>query len=85
MYSSQQAVLLWLCILLSLLACRTLHTAEDAAEGAEKWVFQLWLCAGLPIRPKVDAAAMAAQQLAAQRKGGVSPQKPKRANKKKQR
>ncbi|WIA11416.1 hypothetical protein OEZ85_011533 [Tetradesmus obliquus] len=64
---------------------RTLHTAEDAAEGAEKWVFQLWLCAGLPIRPKVDAAAMAAQQLAAQRKGGVSPQKPKRANKKKQR
>jgi 23S rRNA A2030 N6-methylase RlmJ len=63
--------------------CRTLHTAEDAAEGAEKWVFQLWLCAGLPIRPKVDAAAMAAQQLAAARKGGVSPQKPKRANKKK--
>jgi hypothetical protein len=65
------------------MACRTLHTAEDAAEGAEKWVFQLWLCAGLPIRPKVDAAAMAAQQMAAARKGGVSPQKPKRSNKKK--
>jgi hypothetical protein len=69
-------------IIHSLLACRTLHTAEDAAEGAEKWVFQLWLCTGLPTRPKVDAAAMAAQQLAAQRKGGVSPQKPKRAKKK---
>ncbi|KAF6261608.1 hypothetical protein COO60DRAFT_1500337 [Scenedesmus sp. NREL 46B-D3] len=62
---------------------RTLHTADDAAEGAEKWVFQLWLCAGLPVRPKVDAAAMAAQQLAAARKGGISPQKNKRANKKK--
>ena len=25
---------------------RTLHTAEDAAD--DKWIFQLWLSAGLP-------------------------------------
>jgi collagen type III alpha len=47
---------------------RTLHTAEDAAEGCEKWVFQLWLCTGLPRRPPIDAAAAAVQQLAAQRR-----------------
>ncbi|KAF8070861.1 ALB3.1 [Scenedesmus sp. PABB004] len=50
---------------------RTLHTAEDAEPGAEKFVFQLWLTTALPTRPRVDAAAHAAQQLAAARKGGA--------------
>jgi hypothetical protein len=67
-----------------LLSCRTLHTAEDAAEGCEKWVFQLWLCTGLPRRPPIDGAAAAARAMAEARKGtGSATQKQKRPNKKK--
>jgi len=63
---------------------RTLHTAEDAAEGCEKWVFQLWLCTGIPRRPSINAAAAAARQLAEARRGsGSSTKKQKRPNKKK--
>lgn len=66
--------------------CRTLHKAEDAAEGCEKWVFQLWMCTGLPRRPPMDAAAAAARQLAEQRKGaGSATKKQKRPNNKKKR
>eukprot|EP00878_Enallax_costatus_P010592 GHUV01011063.1.p1 GENE.GHUV01011063.1~~GHUV01011063.1.p1 ORF type:complete len:341 (+),score=88.25 GHUV01011063.1:250-1272(+) len=60
---------------------RTLHNAEDAADGCEKWVFQLWLCTGLQRRPPINAAHAAAQQLAEARKAGQA--KPKRLNKKK--
>lgn len=66
---------------LSELACRTLHTAEDAADGFEKWIFQLWVCTGLQRRPPVNAVQAAAQQLAAARKPAQS--KAKRPNKKK--
>jgi 2OG-Fe(II) oxygenase superfamily len=61
---------------------RTLHTAEDAEEGAEKWIFQLWLCSGLPRRPGGDAAAAAAAQLAAARRGGAGKQQPQGRKKK---
>eukprot|EP00879_Flechtneria_rotunda_P022671 GHRR01023943.1.p3 GENE.GHRR01023943.1~~GHRR01023943.1.p3 ORF type:complete len:141 (+),score=55.45 GHRR01023943.1:1041-1463(+) len=62
---------------------RTLHTAEDAADGHDKWVFQLWLCSTLPRRPPVDAAAHAAQQLATARKGsGTQPRSKKFSRKK---
>jgi hypothetical protein len=63
--------------------CRTLRTAEDAAEGCEKWVFQLWLCTGLPRRPPIDGAAAAARQMAQERKGSSPTKKQKRPSKKK--
>jgi hypothetical protein len=46
---------------------RTLHTAEDAVSGQEKWVSQIWVSWGLP-----DAATEAEAKAAAtaERMGG---------------
>ena len=75
---------LYVCVVPGVSAVRTLHTAEDAAEGCEKWVFQLWLCPGLPRRPPINGAAAAARQMAEARKGtGSATKKQKRPNKKK--
>jgi len=43
---------------------RTLHTAEDAVEGHEKWVSQIWVSWGLPNEAEIaEAKAAAATKL----------------------